>query len=175
MLRGKLIAPAGTQHVPHDVSCFWNVLLTLGPVVCFSDCSCPLLGVLKGNDWTDSHIRPVRSRDEQRLINGPIKEELGCKHVMTQRGFLKAEWWSQIHTHHHHPSLTPKGKKAPLSAQKIELVPTSWKVHGETPWWKRRVRTLPDCCPSPAAVLGLFTRVTGRWTVAPGVSGAAPR
>ena len=73
MLRGKLIAPAGIQHVPHDVGCFWNVLLTLGPVVYFSGCSCPLLGVLKGNHWTDSHIRPVRSRDEQHLINGPIK------------------------------------------------------------------------------------------------------
>lgn len=111
VLRGKLIAPAGTQHVPHDVSWFWNVLLMLGPVVCFPDCSCPPLGVLKGDDWTDSHMSPVRSRDNQRLINGPMKEELGCKHIMVQRGFLKAEGWSQTHTHHHHPSLTPKRQK----------------------------------------------------------------
>lgn len=33
MLRGKLTAPAGTQHMPHDVGWFWNVLLTLGPAV----------------------------------------------------------------------------------------------------------------------------------------------
>lgn len=29
------------------------------------------------------------------------------------------------------------------------------------------MRTLPDCCPSPASVLGLFTRVTWRWTRGP--------
>lgn len=31
--RGKLTASAGTQHMPHDVGWFWNVLPTLGPAV----------------------------------------------------------------------------------------------------------------------------------------------
>ena len=55
---------------------------------------------------------------------------------------------------------TSKGKGHHPVAKQTELVSTSWKVNDEPLWWKRRVRTLPGCCPSPAPVLGLFTRVT---------------
>lgn len=48
MLYVKLVARAGTQQVPHDVGWLWDALITLGAVVCFSDCSCNVLGVPKG-------------------------------------------------------------------------------------------------------------------------------
>lgn len=62
---------------------------------------------------------------------------------------------------------TSKGKGHHSVAKQTELVPTSWKVNDEPLWWKRRVRTLPGCCPSPASVLGLFTQVTWWWTHGP--------
>ena len=70
---------------------------------------------------------------------------------------------------------TSKGEGHHPVAKQTELVPPSWKVNDEPLWWKRRVRALPGCCPSPAPVLGLFTRVTWRWTHGPWGLRSCPR